>query len=300
LLLYLYGELAEEDSLALAVVGTRKPTQYGLEQTDRLTAGVARAGMCIVSGGAYGIDAAAHRAAMSVGARTIAVLGNGLLKPYPAEHTELFERIADGNGAVLSEFPMGMAPMRENFPRRNRIVSGLALGVLVVEADERSGALITARLAVEDHNREVMAVPGRVDAPRSAGCHKILREGWATLVTKPAEILEQLGEAGQMLRDAAEATPTRNARRTSRAGKSNKPDDQAGLFDATPASGEPKAPANLTQTQQSIWAHLAEPLPLERLTELTGMDVGQLQAELTMLEIQGQVRREGNRLRRGG
>jgi DNA processing protein len=199
-LLYVKGRFAEEDALGLAIVGARKCTRYGREMADRFAAGCSQLGLTIISGGAYGIDAAAHQAALRIKGRTIAVIGNGLAKPYPDAHRDLFDAIVtSGCGAVISEFPMTTSPRPENFPARNRIISGLSLGTLVIEAANRSGALITARLAAEDHGREVMAVPGPVDSAMSEGCHRIIREGWATLVTKPAEVLENLGEAGQLL-----------------------------------------------------------------------------------------------------
>ena len=197
LLLWMRGELCDEDAVALAIVGSRKCTHYGREQADRFAAGGASAGLCIVSGGAYGIDAAAHRAALRVNGRTTAVLGSGLDRPYPKEHVPLFNQIVgDGAGAVVSEFPMATGPKPDHFPRRNRIISGLSMGVLVIEAARRSGALITARRCVDDHGRECMAVPGRVDSPASAGCLQAISEGWATLVTSPIDVMDQLGEAG--------------------------------------------------------------------------------------------------------
>ena len=202
-LLYVKGAMRKEDAIALDVVGARKCTVYGREQADRLSAMSSQAGLVIISGGAYGIDAVAHRAALRVKGRTIAVLGSGMANPYPKDHIELFGEIADpesDHGAVISELPMTTPPMRENFSRRNRIVSGMSLGVLVVEASSRSGALITARLCAEDHNREVLAVPGRVDSRASDGCHRIIREGWATLVTNVADVLDALGDTGQLLK----------------------------------------------------------------------------------------------------
>lgn len=276
-LLFVRGKLAPEDALALGVVGARQCSHYGREQADRLASLCVSAGLCIVSGGAYGIDASAHRAAIRAGGRTIAVLGSGLANPYPADHVELFTQIAANggeHGAVISELPMSAPPMKENFPARNRIISGLSLGVLVVEASLRSGALITARLAAEDHGREVLALPGRVDSLTSAGCHKIIREGWATLVTSAADILDALGPAGQTLK--------------------------SGLMQPDPAAprGEPQSPLfeqNLTDSQRKILAALTEPGDLDQVVARSGLPVGTIQADLTLLHIRSLVLREGGR-----
>jgi DNA processing protein len=273
-MLYVRGEIRKTDALSLAVVGARRCTQYGRDQADRLSALCAEAGLCIVSGGAYGIDATAHRAAMRVKGRTMAVLGSGLARPYPEVHAELFDAIVDGQGAVVSELPMTTPPAAENFPRRNRIISGMALGVLVVEAATRSGALITARLAVEDHGREVMAVPGRVDSMASAGCHKAIREGWATLVTSAADVLDALGDAGQILKAGV---------------TQSKDDGHEALFEV------PGVEQNMSDGQRKIMEALTEPLGLDELSNATGLAVHELQSDLTMLELRGSVKREAGR-----
>ena len=189
-LLFVRGTLSPTDRLAVAIVGTRHATHYGLRQAERLAAGLARAGITVVSGLARGIDAAAHRGALAAGGRTLAVLGSGVLNIYPPEHDTLAEEVLQ-SGALLSESPPQAAPRTGSFPQRNRIISGLSIGSVIVEAGDRSGALITARLATEQ-NREVFAVPGRVDDRSARGCHRLLRDG-AALVESVDDILEQLG-----------------------------------------------------------------------------------------------------------
>jgi DNA processing protein len=190
LALWLRGELQRRDQLAVAVVGPRRPSAYGHRQADRLAGGLARLGATVVSGLARGVDTIAHEAALKAKGRTVAVLGSGLGRIYPEENLPLVERIVDGHGCVLSEFPLEVPPAPGNFPRRNRLVAALSLGVLVIEAELRSGALITARLAGE-LGREVMALPGPVDRPESQGTNQLLRDG-ATLITSLDDILEEL------------------------------------------------------------------------------------------------------------
>ncbi|MEZ6136702.1 MAG: DNA-processing protein DprA [Pirellulaceae bacterium] len=188
--LYVRGELRPTDSLALAIVGTRGASQYGRSQAERLARSLARAGLTIVSGLARGIDAAAHQGAIEAEGRTIAVLSNGVAEIYPPQNEELGKRIAT-SGALISEMPPGTKPKKGMFPQRNRLISGLSLGTLVVEAGERSGALITARLSGEQ-GREVFALPGLVTNPNSRGCHQLIRDG-AHLVQDTEDILDALG-----------------------------------------------------------------------------------------------------------
>ena len=201
--LYVRGTLEPADSVAIAIVGTRKCSYYGREQALRFGELLARAGFTVVSGLARGVDGHAHRGALQAGGRTIAVLGNGLPAIYPPEHEQLAMDIVK-NGAVVTESPMGSAPSTESFPRRNRLIAGLAIGTLIIEAGKQSGALITARLAIE-YNREVFALPGRVDQPElTAGVNRLIRDGHAKLVTSLDDILDELGSVGETMRKEAE------------------------------------------------------------------------------------------------
>lgn len=188
--LFVRGQLKPQDGLAIALVGTRHATQYGLRQAERLAGSLARSGLTIVSGLARGIDAAAHRGALAAGGRTVAVLASGVLSIYPPEHEELADQVA-AQGAVVSEAPPRAGPRSGTFPQRNRIISGLSLGVIVVEAGDRSGALITARHAMEQ-GRDVFAVPGRVEDRTARGCHRLIRDG-AKLIESADDVLEELG-----------------------------------------------------------------------------------------------------------
>lgn len=188
--LYVRGKLLETDALAVAIVGTRGASQYGRSQAERFARTLARSGLTIVSGLARGIDAAAHQGALEAHGRTIGVLSNGVGEVYPPQHAELGERI-ERHGALVSEMPPGTKPKKGMFPQRNRLISGLTLGTIIIEAAQKSGALITARLAGE-HGRDVFALPGLVTNPNSQGCHQLIRDG-ATLVRDPADVLEALG-----------------------------------------------------------------------------------------------------------
>ncbi len=190
--LYVRGRLADADQQGVAIVGTRRATPYGRTVAERLARDLALAGLTVISGLAKGIDTVAHRAALDAGGRTIAVLGNGLDQVYPTENTVLARQIVETDkGAVVSEFPPGIPPDAVNFPRRNRIISGLCAATVIVEAGKRSGALITSDFALEQ-GREVMAVPGSILGPMSIGPNWLIRQG-ATPVTGAQDILEALG-----------------------------------------------------------------------------------------------------------
>ena len=201
-ILYMRGDLIAEDQLSVAVVGTRHATPYGITQANRFSYGLAKAGLTIVSGLARGIDAAAHRGAMDAGGRTIAVLGSGLAKTYPREHETLADEISR-SGAVISEYAPHCPPRCGQFPQRNRLIAGLTLGTLIIEAPDRSGALITARLAGE-LNRDVFALPGPVNSRASRGCNQLIRDG-AILVQSVEELIDELGPL-------SEAIPTTSGR----------------------------------------------------------------------------------------
>lgn len=270
---YLWGGFEPRDLNAVAIVGSRRCSMYGREQAERFGSLLAGAGITVVSGGARGIDSAAHRGALAhPQGRTIAVLGSGLDVLYPPENQPLFQQIAE-RGAVISEFPLGTPPNRENFPRRNRIVSGLSRGVMVVEADEKSGALITARQACDDHGRPVFAMPGRVDNPLSAGPHQLIRDG-AVLAAKLEDILDGLGP---LPRQAVEPM----------------------LFEPAPAQMPehlPAAPAppldGMSDRQRQVLSHVgADAMNVDALVELTTLPAHVVLQELTFLSLKGHVRR---------
>jgi DNA processing protein len=201
--LYLRGRLTETDQWAVAVVGTRRLTAYGRQVTRELVTGLAHQGITIISGLARGIDAIAHQAALDAGGRTIAVLGSGLDTIYPPENRPLAARIIqEERGLIISEYALGVQPDAKNFPPRNRIISGLSLGVIVIEAGETSGALITATFAVEQ-NRDVFAVPGNITSPVSKGPNRLIQQG-AKLVTSVNDILEELNLAQTVERTAVQ------------------------------------------------------------------------------------------------
>jgi DNA processing protein len=275
LFLYCRGELTEADAQSVAIVGSRHCTPYGKRITTKLAEGLARAGWTIVSGLARGIDGAAHQAALDAGGRTVAVLAGGLGKLYPPEHRELAERIT-GQGAVLSEMPMQMAPMPDLFPRRNRIISGMSRAVIIVEAALRSGALITARLAAEQ-GREVFAVPGPVDSEASEGTHQLIRQG-AALIRSADDVLEALG---------ALALP--------------RSESQPGEAAAPAAAMIPQQPpSNLSPIQLQVWQALGvEGAAIDDLVQSAALGISEVNSALFMMELAGHIRRSpGNRFAR--
>jgi DNA processing protein len=276
--LYVKGTLVPEDAQAMAVVGMRKCSLYGQDQAERLAAGLARAGFTIVSGLARGIDSAAHQAALAAGGRTIAVLGNGLSRVYPPENKKLADAVV-GHGALVSEFAMAVREAPENFPRRNRIIAALSLGVIVVEAGRQSGALITARLAGE-LGKEVFAVPNRVDAPGAAGVHALIRDG-AKLVESVADVLDEFPDLGIAAPAESVAEGARQVVGPPRKDAEN----------AAPRQQTPALRANLSADESSLVAVMdGEPLTLDTLIQRSGLPSAKVSGALTLLELKGFVR----------
>lgn len=253
--LYLRGELLPEDEWAVAIVGTRRMTVYGRQVTEELARRLAAAGVTVVSGLALGVDGVAHRAALDAGGRTLAVLGSGVDRIYPANHRRLAEDLV-ARGALISDYPPGTPPEAVNFPPRNRIVSGLSKAVVVVEAGERSGALITATFAAEQ-GREVFAVPGNIHAPQSQGTNRLIQQGARPLLD-PQDVLDEL--------DLGEVVAFQSARKA--------------------------LPADAVEAQ--LYALLGkEPLHVDELRSRAGLPVEKVSAALTMMELKGLVRQVG-------
>lgn len=259
-LLYVRGKLEPRDHLAIAIVGSRKCTPYGLRMAERLATALARTGFTVISGLARGIDAAAHRGALKGGGRTIGVLANGLAQIYPPEHEELADEVTR-SGALISEMPLFQQPISGLFPQRNRIISGMSLGVLVIEATPRSGSLSTASHAVEQ-NREVFAVPGPADSLASRGCHRLIRDG-ARLVETVDDILEELGPLVREVRTTPDEPPVRHP-----------------------------AELALGDGERSLLGHLGDsPIGVDELIGKTRMTASQVMATLSVLEMKRLVRR---------
>ncbi len=257
LALYVKGTLTPEDDLALAIVGTRRATTYGRDSATFFARALAQQRVTIISGLAHGIDAAAHRGALEVGGRTLAVLGCGVDRIYPVDHAALAQQIIQ-NGALISEFPLGSSPEARHFPRRNRVISGLSLGVLVAEAPERSGALITADFAGEQ-GRDVFAVPGSIFNPAATGTNRLIQDG-AKLVMTVEDILDELNIAHRNV-EARVLT-------------------------------ERIAPAG--QQERALLGFLhPEPLHIDELVRRSGFPAAAVMSTLTLLELQGYVEEDG-------
>ncbi len=253
--LYLRGEVTAEDSWAVAIVGTRAVTSYGRQVTEELATVLAHSGVTIVSGLARGVDAIAHSTALKAGGRTLAVLGSGVDKIYPPEHRPMAEKIAL-HGAVISDYAPGTAPDSANFPPRNRIISGLSMAVVVVEAGDTSGALITAGFAA-NQGREVFSVPGMLYAPKSKGTNRLISNG-ARVLLNPNDVLEAL--------DLTRNVEHREIRRT--------------------------VPSDATET--ALLAALAsEPVHVDEIRARLGLPIEKISAALTMMELKGMVRQIG-------
>src|SRR5438552_3619952 len=265
--LYCDGSVEPGDRQVVAIVGSRQATPYGLRITETLAGELSALGFTILSGFARGIDAAAHRAALAAGGRTIAVLGCGLDVDYPPGHASLHAEIA-GSGAVLTEFAPGTPPRATNFPRRNRIISGLALGVVVVEAADDSGSLITARLALEQ-GREVFAVPGPIDVPTSQGPHGLLKQG-ATLVEMVDDIVEEVLPQLETMR-----TPLSQDSMVTGSGKRR--------------SFAPKPPDLSSEEQVVLRVIGREPSHLDDLTEQSHLPAAEVARILLGLELKALV-----------
>jgi DNA processing protein len=254
--LYVHGSIAALSSPQLAMVGSRNPTLPGRATAREFAAWFARAGLTVTSGLALGIDAASHEGALHGGGLTVAVLGTGLDRIYPAENTALAQRVGE-HGALVSEFAPGTAPLKQNFPRRNRIIAGLSLGVLVVEAARYSGSLITARLAAES-GREVFAIPGSIHSPLARGCHRLIKDG-ARLVEEAADVLSELRIA--LPQEAA--APARAA--------------------------APPAPVLDKEYEMLLDALGFEPATMDALVARTNLPSGSVASMLLILELQGRV-----------
>ena len=258
LILYVNGNIDALHLPALAIVGSRNPTRGGLRNALEFSRHLAQQGFVIVSGLAQGIDAAAHRGALEAGTGTVAFLGHGIDRIYPAVNRELARAIAAG-GALVSEYPLGARPERRHFPERNRLISGLCLGTLVIEAARQSGSLITARLAAEQ-GREVFALPGSIHNPLSRGCHALIRQG-AKLVETAGDILAELAPLTGHLRQSASETDPGNA--------------PTGILDDDYAE------------LQGFLSH--DPTTINELASQSGLTIDQLSSMLLILELRGEV-----------
>jgi DNA processing protein len=267
--LYVKGTLAREDTLGVAIVGSRRCSFYGQEQASRFAHLLAAAGFTIVSGMARGIDTAAHSGALAAQGRTIAVQGCGLSHVFPPENAKLFELIGD-SGACICELPLRAEPLAEHFPPRNRIIAGLSLGTIVIEASLRSGALITAKTALES-NREVMAIPGKIDSPLSQGAHSLIKQG-ARLVESVEDVMEALGYVGEQLKT-----------HTTLAAREATEKVEAPLFDT--------AKFNLKGHEKTIYEALGkEPAHIDQLIGDVDLPAGAVNAAVMSLRLKGLIK----------
>lgn len=267
--IYIKGSFDREDNLAISIVGSRRCSLYGQEQASQLAHFLSSAGFTICSGMARGIDTAAHQGALSAGGRTIAVQGCGLANIYPPENKKLFKLITE-SGACISELPLQYEPKSENFPPRNRIIAGLSLGTIVVEAGQRSGALITARMAMEN-NREVMAVPGKIDSPLSKGPHKLIKQG-AKLVESVEDVMEALGYIGEQLEEHVSMAARKAAENV-----------ETPLFEIKELK--------LSGHEKTIFETLSkEPLHIEQIIAGTDLAAGSVNASLVSLRLKGLIK----------
>ena len=288
-LLYITGQLPIVDTLSVAIVGSRSPTEYGKTISQQLSHQLAARGITVVSGFARGIDTCAHRGALEAGGRTVAVFGCGLSIMYPETNQALAAEMIK-SGALVSEFPMTMPPRGANFPRRNRVISGLTLGTLVVEASDRSGSLITARHAAEQ-GREVFAVPGQIFSNVSRGTHSLINQG-ATLINSVDDILDALPQdyTGILRQEPTTRQPTPGPDRGSkRSDKTTRP--QSVEAKSTPASqSNTQAELNLTPDEQAVLATMdASSIHIDQIARDTQLPIGKVSSLLVMLELKGIV-----------
>jgi DNA processing protein len=256
--IFLKGNIIEEDKYAIAVVGTRNPSKYGIAIAEKFSQELSRLGITIISGLARGVDSVAHTAVLKIGCRTVAVIGSGIDIIYPPENKNLFEKISE-NGAVVSEYDMGTQPDAGNFPRRNRIISGMSLGTIIIETAIDGGAMITASTAL-DQNRDVFAVPGLISEKRSVGCNTLIRDGRAKLVTSIEDVLDELEtKLRPILKGITKQT--------------HRPEPELTLF-------EKKVYENLSE----------EPIHIDQLSEKADMSTTDVLVNLLSLEFKGLIK----------
>lgn len=289
LLLYVRGELKPEDAFSTAIVGSRNAKDYGRKVSYQLAHQLVNRGMTVVSGFAKGIDACAHRGALEAGGRTLAVLGNGLSLIYPAGNKELVEKVVE-SGALISEFPMGMKPMSKNFPIRNRIISGLSVGTVVVEASNRSGALITARHAIEQ-GREVFAVPGEIFSELSTGTHSLIDKG-AKLISTVDDLIDALPQ--HTMRQIASLKPaTVQKKQVDVTQVPEVPKNIADTSDEKPTETEPlvpEPPPDLSADEKTIFDAIEIPSShIDTIVRTTQLPISQVSSVLLMLELKGVI-----------